>query len=131
MIPYITKGELEKLHVRRQKKICGCSPMCKEFINISTEKEDVMLCVTDAKQFSFEMLEQLGLVTQKIAFPQSNGDGPQSRNVLLLKYLKEENCLDENGKVKFGTYALLGEMLGKTRSAVKDKVNHLRKAGRL
>jgi hypothetical protein len=131
MIPYITKGELEKLHVRRQKKICGCSPMCKEFINISTEKEDVMLCVTDAKQFSFEMLEQLGLVTQKHAFPQSKWGWTTEQERFLIKYLKEEDCLDEKGKVKFGTYALLGEMLSKTRSAVKDKANHLRKAGRI
>jgi hypothetical protein len=131
MIPYLSKGDLSKLPKKRIKKVCGCSPTCTEFITITTEEEDLMLCRTDAKEFAFEMLELLGLVTEKRAFPKSKRGWTTEQERFVIKYLKEENCIQENGKVKDGTYSLIGEMLEKSREQVKDKVNHLRKAGRI
>jgi hypothetical protein len=131
MIPYTTKGDLTKLPNKRQKKVCGCTPRCKEFITITTEEEDLMICRTDAKEFAFELLEMLGLVTEKRAFPKSKRGWTTEQERFVIKYLKEENCINDKGKVKDGTYTLIGEMLSKSREQVKDKVGHLRKAGRL
>lgn len=131
MIPYLTKGDLTKLPRKRMKKVCGCSPACSEFIIIATEEEDLMLCRTDAKEFAFEMLEMLGFVTEKKAFPKSKRGWTTEQERFVIRYLKEEQCIRENGKVKDGTYSLIGEMLGKSREQIKDKVSHLRKAGRI
>lgn len=129
MIPYITKGDLTKLPEKRQKKICGCNQRCREFFTFTTE-DDFILCANDTNQFGFEILEQLGLVTKKQAFPNSKYGWTTEQERFVIKYLKENNCY-LGGKVKWGTYSLIGEMLGKTRDQVKDKINHLRKAGRL
>jgi hypothetical protein len=131
LIPYLTKGDLTKLPTKRQKKVCGCSPPCTEFITIATEVEDIMLCHTDANEFAFEILELLGLVTEKRAFPKSKRGWTTEQERFVIKYLKEEHCYLDSGRMRDGTYSLIGEMLGKSREQIKDKVNHLRKAGRL
>ena len=96
----------------------------------ASRNEDFMLCQTDAQQFAFEILEQLGLVTKKQAFPKSQYGWTTEEERLWKKYIKEQNCFDEHGKVKFGTYTMLGEMLGKSREQVKHKIQHMRKEGK-
>jgi hypothetical protein len=130
MIPVITKGDLTLLPIKRQKIICKCKSTCEEVYTFSMD-DDFMLCGNDAKEFAFRILEIKGLVTQKRAFPKSKYGWTTEMERFVINYIKEENCIAENGKVKFGTYSLIGEMLGKTRAAVKDKVNHLRRAGRI
>jgi len=130
MIPVISKGYLTALSDKRQKKICKCSQMCEEFFTFTSD-EDFILCSSDAKEFAFRILELKGLVTQKHAFPKSKYGWTTEQERFVINYIQKEDRIDEKGKVKFGTYTMLGEMLGKTRAAIKDKVNHLRKAGRL
>lgn len=130
MIPYITKGDLTKLHHNRQKIICGCEPKCTEFYTFSTE-EDFILCTTDAKQFAFELLEELGIVTKKLAFPKSKYGWTMEQERFIQRYFKEEPIFREDGKIKYGTYSMLGEMLGKTREQVKNKIQSMQKEGKL
>lgn len=131
MIPYLTNGLLNRMPEKRRKKICECSTPCNEFITISTENEDVMLCAAKAKEFAFEILEKVGTVTKNLAFPPTKWGWTTEQERILIKFLKEESCYSENGKVKYGTYKLLGELLGKSRSAINDKVKYLRRMGRL
>lgn len=132
MIPYLTKGQLNRMPEKRRKKICQCQRPCQYFFNISTENDDVILCETDAKQFVYELLQLLGMADeQKIDFPQSKRGWTFAQENFVLKFLKEEKCMKENGFMKDGTYNMLSEMLGKTKAQIKDKVYHFRKAGRL
>lgn len=62
---------------------------------------------------------------------QSNYGWTSKQVQFVIDYLKEENCYREDGKVKYGRYELIGEKIGKSRVAVKNKVHVLRKAGRL
>jgi hypothetical protein len=130
MIPVISKGDLTQLSEKRQKKICSCNPVCKEFF-IFTSDEDFTLCGNDAREFAFRILEVKGIVTQKREFPKSQYGWTILQERFVINYFKEENCIDEDGRVIRGTYRLIGEMLGKTKAAVKDKVNHLRRSGRI
>jgi hypothetical protein len=130
MIPYLTKGDLTKLSLKKQKKICGCVILCNEFYNYSTDDDDFILCAGDSRQFAFELLEKLGLVTKKMAFPTSKWGWTTEQEEFVKRYLKDKNAY-YNGKVKYGTYSLIGEMIGKSREQVKEKIKYLREAGRL
>lgn len=131
MIPYIQKGEMAKLHIRRQAAICECQPRCSSFYTFTERDHDWILCSQDAQQFAFEILEQLELVTKKLAFPKSKVGWTTEQEQFIIRYFRTETCFDENKKVKYGTYSLLGEMLGKTRDQVKLKVQHMVKEGKL
>jgi hypothetical protein len=129
MIPYITKGDLTKLSPKKQKKLCGCTALCKEFYNFTTDEEDFTLCAGDARQLAFEIMYQQGLVSKKIAFPASTG-WTMEHEEFIKKYLKDKNAYSD-GKIKYGTYSLIAEMLGKTREQVKKKVQRMQKVGKL
>jgi hypothetical protein len=129
LIPYIVKGDLTKLPKRRQKKICGCSLTCTEFYTFNTEDEFI-LCAGDAKKFAFEILEQLGIISKTLAFPYSVSGWTTMQEHLIKKFLSDPNVY-YNGKVKYGTYSRLGEMLGKSREQVKKKIQHMQKEGKL
>jgi hypothetical protein len=133
MIPFIQKGDLTKLPSKRRNNICGCQTSCREFFTFTTysDDSDFILCAGDAKQFGFEILEKAGVVTQSHAFPKSKRGWTTEQERFVIKYIKENHRIDENGRMKDGTYTLIGEMLGKTREQVKDKVNHLRRFGRV
>lgn len=124
MIPYIQKGDLAKLHPNRQNKICICPEKCKHFYTFSDDKQDFILCESETKEFGFSILHELGLVTEKLAFPKSKYGWTTEQERFIKKYLSEN-------PVKYGTYSLLGEMLGKSRGQVKSKVQHMRKEGKL
>jgi hypothetical protein len=130
MIPYITKGDLTKLSQKKQKKICGCPKLCTEFFNFATDEEDFTLCTGDARQLAFEIMYQQGLVSKKLAFPDSNSGWTMEHEEFIKKYLKDKNAYSD-GKIKYGTYSLIAEMLGKTREQVKKKVQHMQKVGKL
>jgi hypothetical protein len=130
LIPYLTKGDLTKLSLKKQKKICGCVTLCQEFYNFTTDDDDFILCAGDARQFAFELLEIMGLVTKKCAFPTSKWGWTTEQEEFVKKYLKDKNAY-YNGKVKYGTYSLIAEMLGKTREQVKNKIQHMQKEGKL
>ncbi|CRK80331.1 hypothetical protein [Neobacillus massiliamazoniensis] len=130
MIPYITKGDLTKLSPKKQKKICGCVTLCTDFYTFTTDDEDFTLCAGDTRQLAFEILEKQGLVTQKLAFPTSKWGWTTDQEEFVKKYLKDKNAY-YNGKIKYGTYSLIGEMLGKTRDQVKNKIQHMQKEGKL
>jgi hypothetical protein len=131
MIPYIQKGEMAKLHSKRQAALCGCQPRCRYFYTFTEHEHDWILCARDAQQFAFEILEQLDLVTKKLAFPKSKVGWTTEQEHFIIRYFQDEHCFEENGKVKYGTYSLLGEMLGKTRDQVKLKIQHMSKEGKL
>jgi len=130
LIPYISKGDLTKLGPKRQSKICGCNPKCKEFYTFSIDVEDFILCATDSRQFAFEVLESLGVVTSKLAFPHSLFGWTTEQERFIKEFLND-NSAYYNGKVKYGTYSLIAEMLGKTRGQVKSKIQHMQKEGKL
>lgn len=133
MIPYIQKGDLTALHGKRRKAICGCETQCKTFYTFTTddEKTDFMLCAGDARQFGFELLEMLGAVKSGLLFngPNLAWSGEDER--LIQKYFKENDCIDENGKVRYGINAALAGILGRNRSQVKQKVQRMRNEGKL
>jgi hypothetical protein len=124
VIPYSAKGDLTRLPEKKQHKICGCEPRCKEFINLSTEKDDVMLCAKDAELFAFEILAHLEIVTRRMAFPKSKYGWTREQERFIIKYLEEN-------PVKYGTYTLIGEMLGKSRDVVKNKIQYMKREGQL
>ena len=130
MIPYLMKGDLTKLPKNRQKKICGCPTLCTEFYTFSLENDDFMLCAGDTRQFAFEMMSELGLMTKKLAFPTSKWGWTTEQEEFVKKYLKDKSAY-YNGKVKYGTYSLIGEMLGKSREQVKNKIQHMQKEGKI
>lgn len=129
MIPHITKGDLTQLPSKRQQKICGCKPKCNDFYTF-TNDEDFILCSGDARQFAFEIFNKLGLVTAKLAFPKSKWGWTTEQEQFIKSYLKDKAAY-YNGKVKYGTYSLIAEMLGKTREQVKNKIQHMAKEGKL
>ncbi|MCD4838149.1 hypothetical protein LRS37_04540 [Neobacillus sedimentimangrovi] len=130
MIPYITKGDLTKLTPKRQRKICGCNPLCQEFYTYQTDEDDFILCAGDTKQFALEIFNQLGLIDQNLAFPKTDYGWTDEQELLIQRYLKDKNAY-YRGKVKYGTYSNLAQMLGKTREQVKNKIQHMRKEGKL
>jgi hypothetical protein len=50
---------------------------------------------------------------------------------VVIDTMKEEKYYREDGRVKNGIYAMIGEKIGKTRIAVKNKVHEMKRAGRL
>lgn len=132
MIPYMQKGDLRRLPLARQKAICGCAKQCEVFITFTGKREnDFMLCAEDAKQFGFEILEMLEIVTKSLAFPKSKYGWTTEQERFVINYIKKNKRIGQDGRILNGTYTLIGEMLGKSREQIKDKVNHLRRAGRL
>lgn len=129
MIPYMKKGDLNKLPKTRQRKVCGCNDPCQTFITFS-HNSDFLLCEQDAKEFAFEILAELGVLTKKLAFPKSKYGWTTEQEQFVIRYLKDEHCL-QNGRVKYGTYSILGEMLGKSREQVKNKIQHMKKEKKL
>jgi hypothetical protein len=130
LIPYIQKGQLSLLPEKRKRKICSCPVLCEEFYTIAIESEDVVLCEREAKEFGFQLFEKLGIVTEKKAFTKSKCGWTTEQEAFIRRYLKDKN-LYYNGKIKYGTYSLIGEMLGKSRYQVKDKIHHMQKEGKL
>lgn len=131
MIPYIHKGELFRLDPRRQKTVCACLEKCNYFYTFSFREQDFMLCEGDTKQFGFEILQEIGVLTKKLAFPQSKYGWTTEQERFIKNYFATESCYTEAGRVKYGLYNMLGEMLGKSREQVKNKIQHMQKEGKL
>lgn len=131
MIPYMVKGELYRLDPRRQKNVCTCKQRCEHFYTFTLRDTDFMLCAGDTEQFGFEILQEVGVLTKKLAFPKSKYGWTTEQERFIKNYFETERVYEPSGKVKYGLYSMLGEMLGKTREQVKNKIQHMQKEGKL
>lgn len=115
---HIPKLELTELETKQRK--CKCLPRCEEYFNV--DGFDIY-CKGTLEQFAVSILNQVN--GTNIAQGNLNNRGWTTRQEQqIIKYV-------ESNGVKFGTYRIIGEMIGKPREAVKRKVYDLEKQGRL
>jgi hypothetical protein len=129
--PVVHKGEMEQLYPAMQGKICKCERRCRRYVSVNTDREGFMMCEMAAKEYAFEILHALDVVSEKKAFPQSVKGWTTEQERFIKKYITENNVIMPDGKLKYGTCSLLAEMLMKTRDQVKDKIRLMRREGKL
>lgn len=112
-------AEIKPMHRKSIKKYCHCTPRCEKVIEF--DSIDKIICENRAIEMARNMLSLVNgqeLSTQK-------GRGWTMRQTSFLK-----KWVEEKG-VKNGDYRLIGDMIGKTRHQVKNKVQYMEKIGEL
>ena len=113
-IPEIT--EYQKTNVKK----CSCNPRCKKFFKV--DGFDVY-CKKQLEQLAINILNLVnGTNISQKNYNNRGWTTKQEKEII--------NFIESNG-VRFGTYRILGEMLGKPREAIKRKVYQLERMGRL
>lgn len=105
---------------RKYAKKCNCSNRCDKFYRVNGFD---VYCKGVLEQLSINILNMVN--GTKIAQGNRNNRGwttKQEQQII--------QFIEQNG-VRFGTYRIIGEMIGKPRESVKRKVYMLEKEGRL
>jgi len=111
--------EIIEIQLKKSNR-CKCNPKCQNFYKVNGID---IYCKKQLEQLAINILNTVN--GTKIAQKNYNNRGWTT--------LQEQSIItfiEKNG-VQFGTYRILGEMLGKPREAVKRKVYKLEKQGRL
>lgn len=116
-IPEITPYEAKS--VTRNKK-CKCTERCTEFFRI--DGFDVY-CKGALEQLAINILNQVNGT--------NISQGNFSNRHWTTKQVEQLTEFIEKNGVRYGTYRIIGEMIGKPREAVKHKVQELEKKGLL
>jgi hypothetical protein len=124
MKPKITRFELKELSVLMQKEVCPHNPRCARAYTITTPNDGFMICEGDIKDTTYDLMKMLGMVDENYTLPKFDAGWTIKQEKILENYLKE------NGK-KYGSYAIIGKLVGKTRQQVKDKVYRMKRDGRI
>ncbi|KGR74879.1 hypothetical protein [Ureibacillus sinduriensis] len=113
-IPEIVEIETSK------SKRCKCNPKCQEFYRVNGIDT---YCKKQLEQLAINILNTVNgtMIAQK---------NYNNRGWTTLQERAIIDFVEKNG-VQFGTYRIIGEMIGKPRTAVKRKVYQLEEQGRL
>lgn len=99
---------------------CKCTIMCEEFYRVNGF--DV---------YCKGSLEQLAVNILNLVNDTNISQGNRNKRGWTTKQEQQIIQFIERNGVQFGTYRIIGEMIGKTREQVKAKVYKLEKEGRL
>lgn len=116
-IPEITPYDASS--VTRNSK-CKCTKRCTEFYRVNGFD---VYCKGTLEQLALNILN----VTKGKDFMRGSYN---NRGWTVAQEQKLIDYIEKNG-VRYGTYRLIGELIGKDRKAVRAKVEHLEKQGRL
>lgn len=119
MNPIVHVSPMTDLSPFKRKKLCEHTPQCDKFLVVSTLNESMTLCEKDAKEYSNRIYESLS-VFPDVKITNSTWTIEQTRD--LIEYLR-------NNDIRYGTYAELASLYGKTRDQVKDYAFRLRRKG--
>lgn len=113
-IPDIMQIKPEQRHKRK----CDCSKVCTEYFKL--DGIDVY-CKGKLEQFAIDILNKINHTNITQGNKNQRGWTTKQESMII-------DYLTKNG-VEFGTYRIIGEMIGKPRESVKRKVYNLQKRG--
>jgi hypothetical protein len=107
-----------------QRNVCSHNPKCSRAFIVNTHNDGFMVCENDMKDTVYETMKLLGMVPENYTLPKNDTGWTIRQEKLLADYI------NENG-VQYGAYSIIGELVGKTRRQVKDKVHRMKRDGKL
>lgn len=119
MNPVVHVSPMIELSPQKRKKLCEHQPPCDKYIMISTYKDGTTMCEKDAIRYSDSIYESLN-VLPKVTIYGKGWSEEHTRD--LIEYIRSND-------VRYGTYAELAKLFGKTVKQVKNYVYYLRRKG--
>lgn len=109
---------MERKPLSKRSKLCKCEPVCTHYIDIEYLGR---YCENQAMNFAVHLIN--------LAKGTGIANGTYNANWTTAQESELKNWV-KNG-IKYGDYRILGEMFGKSREAVRSKVQHMEREGKI